>query len=136
MMLILAVTFMGQLLYAQETTSTELNKSKSETSAHQKKGKHKKGEMLQQLNLTDEQRTKLKGMKADHKQKRDAIKNDNSLNEEQKKEKMHALKEEQKKNMQSTLTDEQKQQMKEMKVKSKKGKKGQGKKKAGAEITQ
>ena len=118
---ILAITCMGQLTFAQEKTSssTEMNKPGTENKGFHKKGKHHKAEMMKQLNLNDEQKAKLKEMKSAEQGKKDAIKNDSKLTEEQKKEQMKALKDERRKNMQSVLTDEQKQKVKEMKSKMK-----------------
>lgn len=125
---LLAITFMGQLVSAQEKESTpaELNKTKTEKNGFHK-GKHKKDAMMKELNLSEDQKAKLKEMREANKSKRDAIKNDSKLTDEQKKEQMKALKEEQKKGMQGVLTDEQKSKMKEMKAKMKEEKKGRKK---------
>jgi periplasmic protein CpxP/Spy len=122
---ILAITFMSQLVFAQakEATATEFNKTKKENNGFHKKGKHRKAEMMKQLNLSEEQKAKLSEMKAVNKQKREAIKNNSSLTEDQKKEQLKALKGENKKSMQGMLTEEQKQKMKEMKAKMKDEKK-------------
>lgn len=120
---ILAITFMGQLAFAQQASSTEAGKSKSERKEFHKRGKHRKAAMMKQLNLSEEQKAKLKEMKAAHKERAQAIKNDSKLSDEQKKEQLKALKGERKKNMEAVLNDEQKAQMKEMKAKMKAEKK-------------
>ena len=70
---ILAITFMGQLVFAQLVpsireakgrTSTELNKTKMEKRGHHKKDKHKREAMIKELNLSEDQKAKLKEMKA------------------------------------------------------------------------
>jgi periplasmic protein CpxP/Spy len=121
---LLAITFMGQLVSAQEKESapTDQNSTKTEKNGFHK-GKHKKDAMMKELNLSEDQKAKLKEMREANKGKRDAIKNDSKLTDDQKKEKMKALKDEQKKNMQGVLTDEQKAKMKEMKSKMKDEKK-------------
>lgn len=120
---ILAVVFMSQLAIAQESAATETKKATSERKMHHKGGKHKK-EMMKALNLNDEQKAKLKEMKTANKEKREAIKNNSSLTEAQKKAQMKALKTEQRNGMQSILSGEQKQKMKEMRAKMKEEKKG------------
>jgi len=115
---ILVIAFTSQLAFAQENASPEMKKANSERKMHHKKGKHKK-EMMKSLNLSDEQKGRLKEMKVANKQKRDAIQNNSSLSQEQKKEQLKALKQDQRNGMQSVLNDEQKQKMKEMKAKMK-----------------
>ena len=102
---ILSVAFMSQLAFAQENTSPEMKKAKTERKMHHKNGKHKK-EMMKALNLNDEQKAKMKDMKEANKQKREAIKNNSSLTEAQKKEQFKALKQEQRNGMQSVLNDQ------------------------------
>lgn len=121
---VLAITCISQLVSAQEKENApaEQNKANTEQGFH-KRGKHKKDAMMKKLNLSEDQKAKLKEMRDANKSKRDAINNDGKLTDEQKKEKMKALKEEQKKNMQGVLTDDQKTKMKEMKVKMKEEKK-------------
>ncbi len=123
---ILAVVFMSQLAIAQENATTGTKKAKSERKMHHKGGKHKK-EMMKALNLNDEQKGRLKEMKTAHKQKMEAIKNNSSLTDEQKKEQMKALRTEQRNGMQSVLNDEQKQKMKDMRAKMKEDKKNRKK---------
>lgn len=123
---ILAVAFMSQLAIAQENASPEMKKANSERKMHHKKGKHKK-EMMKSLNLSDEQKGRLKELKTANKQKREAIRNNSSLTEAQKKEQLKALKQEQRNGMQSVLNDEQKQKMKEMREKMKDEKKNRKK---------
>lgn len=77
------------------------------------KGQH--GDMKAQLGLTDDQVTKLKAQKTAMKAKRDAIKNDQTLTQEAKKDKMKALKAEAKTQRKSILTAEQIQKMEALK---------------------
>ncbi len=74
-----------------------------------------KGEkMWDNLNLTQDQKDKLKQYREDNMKKMEEIRNNSSLSEDQKQEKMKALREEGRKNTESILTDEQKKKMKEM----------------------
>ena len=68
-------------------------------------------------------------MKTANKEKKEAIKNNSSLTEEQKKEQLKALHQEQKNGMQSVLNDEQKAKMKEIRAKMKEEKKNRNIKK-------
>lgn len=128
---VLAITFIGQLAIAQVTPSSETGKSKSERKAFHKKGKHKRAEMMKQLNLSEEQKIKFKEMKAANKEKREAIRNNSKLTEAQRREQMKALKDQQKSNLEAMLNDEQKAKMKEMKTKMKAEKKHNKKMKVG-----
>ncbi|MFT3979954.1 MAG: hypothetical protein QM687_05750 [Ferruginibacter sp.] len=76
--------------------------------------KHRGGmdkEMLKGVNLTDAQKEQLKKDRQSAKSQMDAIRNDASLSDAQKQEKIKALKEQQKQNMQALLTPEQKKQI-------------------------
>ena len=74
---------------------------------------HKAGgkKMMDNLNLTEDQKAKLKAEREASKAQMDAIRNDASLSETQKQEKARAIREAQKAKMQSILTPAQKQQM-------------------------
>ncbi|MBL0356949.1 MAG: hypothetical protein IPP72_08675 [Chitinophagaceae bacterium] len=123
--LLLLVVFMGQLSFAQvkENKPVEFSKKTPENKMRHKKGMHEKRAMMKALNLTEEQKAKLKEMNAGNKEKKLAILNDSKLTEEQKKEQLRAIKKGQVANMQTILTDEQKVKMKEIKMKMKEAKK-------------
>lgn len=83
---------------------------------------------MKELNMTDDQKAKMKEMKEANKAKKEAIINDSKLTEDQKKQQLKDLHKAGAKDMQGVLTDEQKAKMKEMKAKRKgerKGKKGE-----------
>ena len=78
-------------------------------------------EMMKELDLTKEQRSKIKGFRQDAKAKKDAIENDTSLKPEEKQTKLKELRKELEQNTLSVLSREQK--MKLLKMRSeKKGK--------------
>lgn len=109
---------MQQLHQSQRTamnsvlTAEQKSKLKAEiTEKKDWKGKHKgdrKQGILKDLNLTEVQKTELKADREIMKQKREAIKNDVTLNDTQKKEKMRELYRSHKEKMNSILTPEQK----------------------------
>lgn len=69
------------------------------------------GKMMKGLNLTDTQKAQMKANHDKMKQQRDAIKNDASLSQEQKKAKMQDLQKAERNNMSSILTPDQKAKM-------------------------
>jgi len=68
---------------------------------------------LGELNLNDDQKAKVKDIFTEAKAKREAIFQDSSLSEDQKKEKMKALREDTKTKVNAVLTPEQQVQLKE-----------------------
>lgn len=95
-------------------------KMKSDSSHHFEKGK-----MMEQLNLSADQKTQMKAMRQDMKQQRDAIQNDASLTADQKKEKMKELHKTQSEKMDAILTPDQQAKMKEFREQWKKNHKMQ-----------
>jgi Spy/CpxP family protein refolding chaperone len=79
----------------------QTQKVQSDSSHHFKKG------MMNDLNLTSDQKSQLKELREQNKQQRDAIKNDASLTPDQKKQKMQDLHKSQSEKMNSILTPEQ-----------------------------
>lgn len=67
----------------------------------------KKGEFQKQLNLTQAQQDQLKQMRTDLKSQMESIRNDQSLTQDQKKQKMHSLMQDQREKFKSVLTKEQ-----------------------------
>lgn len=122
---LLLVTVMGQVALAQVKTpaETELNKSRNHATAenkkHHKMGKHAKMAMMKELNLSDDQKAKLKEAREANKAKKEAILSDSKLTEEQKHEQLKEMHKAESKNMKGLLTDEQKKKMKEFKDKRK-----------------
>jgi Spy/CpxP family protein refolding chaperone len=65
-------------------------------------------QMMNELNLTREQRVKMKEIRQSGMARQEAVSNDNKLTPVQKEDKLRELKREQARDMQSVLTDEQK----------------------------
>lgn len=80
-----------------------------------------KKEMMKELNLTKEQKGKLKEIKQAGKSKMDEVLNDSQLNADEKKAKLKSLRIEQFKNTMAVLNDEQKARMKQIRRQNKKG---------------
>ena len=76
--------------------------------------KMQRAQMFDELNLTQDQKEKMKKLREDNMQKTDAIKNNSSLTDEQKGDQMKSLRQEQKKSMDAILTNEQKTKMKQL----------------------
>jgi len=68
---------------------------------------HHRGQMMEQLNLTPDQKSQLKSLHESNKQQRDAIKNDASLTQDQKRAKMKDLQKSQSEKFNSILTTDQ-----------------------------
>lgn len=88
---------------AQVTRKTNPNQKIQSDSAH----RHHRGEMMDQLNLTTDQKSQLKSLHESNKQQRDAIRNDASLSPEQKKAKMKELQKSESDKFNSILTPDQ-----------------------------
>jgi Spy/CpxP family protein refolding chaperone len=103
----------GLLTAEQKTKMTQL---KAEHKAKKEAGYAKRmDKMKTNLNLTDEQVTKLKAQQAANRSKAEQIKNNQSLSREQKKEQMMALKTHAKEQHNKILTPEQLKKKEEMK---------------------
>ena len=121
MFVLVAITVIGHLAFAQAPKETEINKTKPDTEhkKYHKGHRHEKMEMMKALNLTEAQKNQMKEMKMANKEKRTAILNNSSLTEDQKKDQLKELNKASAENMQSILTDEQKVKMKEAREKMK-----------------
>lgn len=86
-------------------------------------GKVGKKQMMRDLNLSREQKSKLKGLQQANKTKMNEINNDDKLSAEEKESKLKALRQEQLKNTLSVLNAEQKAKMKELHMQKKDSKK-------------
>ncbi|MEO6838448.1 MAG: hypothetical protein ABI261_07805 [Ginsengibacter sp.] len=88
---------------AQVTRNTNPSQRvQSDSSSH-----HQRGHMMDQLNLTPDQKSQMKLLRKSNKQERDAIQNDASLSQQLKMEKMKELRESQTDKMNSILTPDQ-----------------------------
>jgi periplasmic protein CpxP/Spy len=87
------------------------------------KGRHEKGKMMKELNLSKEQQAQLKANHKEMKAKRDALKEQDNITVKEMREKKAALKAEQEGKMATILTPEQKAKFDEMKKQKKAEKK-------------
>jgi Spy/CpxP family protein refolding chaperone len=122
--------FAALLFAATGNAQVKRNSDPSQTMQSDTSHHFRKGKMMDNLNLTADQKAELKSMREDAKQQREAIQNDASLTADQKKAKMKELHKTQSDKMKSILTPEQQatwkanmQQMKEnRKMNGKRGK--------------
>lgn len=94
----------------QAKRNAYIQKMKANGKMHSKQsgfGNHRKGNMMANLNLTADQKAQMKAMYESNKQERDAIKNDASLTQDQKKSKMKDLYKAQSDKFNSILTPDQ-----------------------------
>ncbi|RYY67343.1 MAG: hypothetical protein EOO13_14665 [Chitinophagaceae bacterium] len=102
----LVLASVGFSASAQERREVKTPRTEGKMKMHDKKS-------MQELNLTEAQKTQLKAQREAAKAQLDAIKNDASLSEQQKAEKAKAIHQDQKNKMQALLTPEQKAKMEE-----------------------
>ncbi len=94
------------------TASTQAQIQRKSDTSRIMQMKENRHDMMSQLNLTKEQHQKVKELNQDNKSKVDAIRNDNSLTQDQKKEKMKELRKAHQEGMNSILTKDQQDKMK------------------------
>ena len=113
----MAVTAICQMGFSQQNPPAENNLNTETGTGYMRnhKGKHDRRKMMSELNLTSDQKTKLKEMRVANKQKKEAILNNSSLSETQKREQLKDLHKEHAKGLENVLTDDQKAKMKSMK---------------------
>ena len=91
--------------FSQEMTSQKINNEGNAQKA--KDDKAARAEIMNSLNLSDDQKQKMKNNSSELKKMRSAIESDSSLSAEAKKEKLKDLKKLQEKNTKDVLTPEQ-----------------------------
>ena len=110
---ILLLSFSSLICFAQVERAPAKQPDSLNTSAGvNKKDKVGMKEIMKDLDLTKEQRGKLKEIRQAGKAKKEAIENDAQLTEDEKKKQLRELQKEQAKNIQAILTDEQKEKFK------------------------
>jgi Spy/CpxP family protein refolding chaperone len=115
---LLVLPFVACMFTLATTAQTERpTEVKERTERH--KGKHEKGKLMKDLNLTKEQQAQLKANHKEMKAKRAALKAQDNITVKEMKEKKAALKAEQESKMATILTPEQKAKMEGMKKKRK-----------------
>ena len=92
-----------------QRNSSNSQRVQSDSARHARNGK-----MMNELNLSQDQKTQMKSLHQENKQQRDAIKNDASLTPDQKKQKMKELHQSQSDKMNSILTPDQQAKRKQM----------------------
>ena len=112
-----AVSF-SMAVHAQDSTAAHHQ--------HDKGGavKQQRMDMMQQLNLTDEQKTKLQKMREEQKTQMDSIRN-SSMSEDEKTTRLKTLRENGRKSMEDVLTPEQKTKWQQLHSEQMEKKKGQ-----------
>ncbi len=106
--------FLMSFAFLLFTALTKAQDANTTTQTTQKEGMHRGGmhgmnsQLMKQLNLTPDQKTQLKALNESMKTKREAIKNNASLSDEQKKEAFRSLMKENMKDRDAIYTPEQK----------------------------
>ena len=115
----IAFSFISFLAVAQvqRVVPQRLNDSTQSRQGNNGEGKMNRKKMMRELNLTREQRSKLKEIKQSNLAKKDEISNDDKLTDEQKKVKLKELKRGQVQSTMTILNDEQKAKMRMMRGK-------------------
>jgi Spy/CpxP family protein refolding chaperone len=93
-------------------------KDQKEKIANERKEKSK--DVSRDLNLSDDQRQKLALLRENYKTKAEALRNDNSLTKEQKRERLQQLMNQQREEMKTILTDDQIKQLQDRRIRGKK----------------
>jgi len=103
------------LLFAATSNAQVQRNSSSSQRVQSDSARHgRNGKMMNELNLSQDQKTQIKSLHQENKQQRDAIKNDASLTPDQKKQKMKELHQSQSEKMNSILTPDQQAKRKQM----------------------
>ena len=113
LMIMISYASMAQL---QRTPVKQKNDS-SVVEPAAEKNKDSRKEMFRELDLTREQKIKMKEINQSMKASKEAIENDTTLSETEKKTKLKALKKEQVQKIQAILTEEQKTKFRQLKEK-------------------
>ena len=106
-----------------KTASKQSSDSLSATIETKQTGKLKKRQMMRELDLTKEQKGKLKEIKQANKAKTEEVLNNDKLTQEEKDAKLKTLHQQQAKNTLTVLNDEQKGKIKKMRTEKRKNKK-------------
>lgn len=108
------VAIAGLFFAANSNAQVKRNAPQSQQMRSDSSRHFKKGNMMNELNLTADQKTQMKTVHQDMKQQREAIMNDQSLTSDQKKEKMKDLRKSQSEKVNTILSPDQQSKMKEM----------------------
>jgi len=119
MFVLMAVTAICQMGFSQQQSTNDNKQQQGTARMRHHKGEHRHQKMMNALNLSEEQKSKMKEMRMANKEKKDAIINNSSLSESQKKEQLKTLRKENAGKFESVLTDEQKTKIKTMRAQRK-----------------
>ena len=108
-----------------DTTATQQQSQQTGRKHWHHRGKHRMAMMAKKLNLSQDQQNQLKPIFQKQHEQAKAIKNDNSLTQDQKKEKFQALHQDTMAQVNNILTPEQQQQWEQMRQKHQQGNKGE-----------
>ena len=114
MLLLLIFTILTSFSFSQVQRKTRPLGLKDTVEVVKGSDEMDKKEMMRELNLTREQKIKMKEIRQSGKAKKETIDNDDTLTPEQKKEKLKELRKEQLQKVQAILTVEQREQMRAM----------------------
>jgi Spy/CpxP family protein refolding chaperone len=119
----LLVLSLAACMFTFATTAQTERPTEKKERTERHKGKHEKGKMMKELNLTKEQQAQLKANHKEMKEKRKALKAQDNITVKEMRERKAALKAEQDAKMATILTPEQKAKFDEMKKNRKSDKK-------------
>ena len=111
--LLIALTFTFSA-YSQAQTTSNATAPATSTAPSKDDTKAAKAEKMKKLNLTDEQRDKMKELNNINRREKMAIESDSTLSADQKQKKIKELRKGQQEKLKSILTSEQYEQLKEM----------------------
>jgi periplasmic protein CpxP/Spy len=114
---VLAISLL--VVFGYSTAVAQCAKSQSQMSGHEVHGEHAQSHLdwlSQQLNLTDDQKTKLQPIFKDEERQISAVRNDSSLTQDQKHEKYKQIHEANRPQIEAVLTPEQRQKLAQIKA--------------------
>jgi periplasmic protein CpxP/Spy len=117
---VMAVCGAGLSAMAQDQAPTGSANAQTGTQEHaHRRPMHAENRLAQELNLTDEQKQQIRQYREQHQPEFEALRNDKSLTQEQRHEKMKAMREQHEQFMQSILTPDQKAKWEQMQAQRK-----------------
>lgn len=111
-LILLSVSFLSQAQIERKPSPAKQTDSVSDNKTGNAMNRPGHKDMLKDLDLTKEQRIKLKEIRQANMAKKEAIENNSRLTEQERKKQLKDLQKEQAKNIQAILTDEQKEKFK------------------------
>lgn len=109
---LLFASFFASAQIERKPAVVKTDSAASSTSSDKQMNKQGRKDRMKDLDLTKEQRSKMKEIRQSGKAAKDAIENNTNLSDAEKKKQMNALKKEQTQKIQAILTDEQREKFK------------------------